>query len=126
MLDKKLMVMVNSDDPAYFGGYLNKNLTETQAALNLSYEQVKTLLVNSFKSSLLNDTEKKKFKGTGGGTYTTLDGKYSEKIEFFSRDISRVGMSLEFNFGIENGDWIHQGKTSKGAPLHEIWTKRKK
>ena len=72
------------------------------------------------------DTEKKEFKGTGGGTYTTVDGKYSEKIEFFSRDISRVGMSLEFSFGIENGDWIHQGKTSKGAPLHEIWTKRKK
>ena len=61
MLDKKLMVMVNSDDPAYFGGYLNKNLTETQAALDLSYEQVKTLLVNSFKSSFLNDTEKKKW-----------------------------------------------------------------
>ena len=61
MLDKKLMVMVNSDDPAYFGGYLNKNLTETQAALNLSYEQVKTLLVNSFKSSFLKDTEKKKW-----------------------------------------------------------------
>ena len=61
MLDKKLMVMVNSDDPAYFGGYLNKNLIETQAALNLSYEQVKTLLVNSFKSSFLKDIEKKKW-----------------------------------------------------------------
>ena len=61
MLDKKLMVMVNSDDPAYFGGYLNKNLIETQAALNLSYEQVKTLLVNSFKSSFLKDEEKKKW-----------------------------------------------------------------
>ena len=61
MLEKKLMVMVNSDDPAYFGGYLNKNLVETQAALNLSYEQVKTLLVNSFKSSFLKDTEKKKW-----------------------------------------------------------------
>ena len=61
MLDKKLMVMVNSDDPAYFGGYLNKNLIETQLALNLSYEQVKTLLVNSFKSSFLKDSEKKKW-----------------------------------------------------------------
>ena len=61
MLDKKLMVMVNSDDPAYFGGYLNKNLIETQAALNLSYEEVKTLLVNSFKSSFLKDIEKKKW-----------------------------------------------------------------
>ncbi len=72
------------------------------------------------------DTEKKEFKGSGGGTYTTVDGKYSEKIEFFSRDISRVGMSLEFNFSIENGDWIHKGKTSKGDPLHETWSVRKK
>ena len=59
MLDKKLMVMVNSDDPAYFGGYLNKNLIETQAALNLSKDEVKTLLVNSFKSSFLNEEQKK-------------------------------------------------------------------
>ena len=72
------------------------------------------------------DTEKKEFKGTGGGTYTTIDGKYSENIEFFSRDNSRVGMSLEFNYNIEKGDWIHRGKTSKGNPLHEIWEKRQK
>ena len=61
MLEKKLMVMVNSDDPAYFGGYLNKNLIQIQQALNLSYEQVKTLLINSFKSSFLKDTDKKKW-----------------------------------------------------------------
>jgi adenosine deaminase len=61
MLDKKLMVMVNSDDPAYFGGYLNKNLIETQAALNLSKDEVKTLLVNSFKSSFLNEEQKKEW-----------------------------------------------------------------
>ena len=72
------------------------------------------------------DTEKKEFKGTGGGTYTTIDGKYSENIEFFSRDNSRVGMSLEFNYNIEKGDWIHRGKTSKGNQLHEIWEKRQK
>ena len=61
MLDKKLMVMVNSDDPAYFGGYLNQNLIETQAALNLSKNEVKTLLINSFKSSFLSEEEKKKW-----------------------------------------------------------------
>ena len=61
MLDKKLMVMVNSDDPAYFGGYLNKNLIETQLALNLSKDEVRTLLVNSFKSSFLNEEKKKKW-----------------------------------------------------------------
>ena len=59
MLDKKLMVMVNSDDPAYFGGYLNQNLIEIQAALNLSSEDIKTLLINSFKSSFLSEKRKK-------------------------------------------------------------------
>ena len=59
MLDKKLMVMVNSDDPAYFGGYLNQNLIETQVALNLSFEDIKILLINSFKSSFLTEEEKK-------------------------------------------------------------------
>jgi adenosine deaminase len=61
MLDKKLMVMVNSDDPAYFGGYLNQNLIETQAALNLSKNEVKTLLINSFKSSFLSEEKKKEW-----------------------------------------------------------------
>jgi len=59
MLDKKLMVTINSDDPAYFGGYLNQNLIETQAALNLSFEDMKTLLINSFKSSFLSEERKK-------------------------------------------------------------------
>jgi len=61
MLDKKLMVMINSDDPAYFGGYLNKNLIETQAALNLSKDEIKTLLINSFKSSFLSEERKKEW-----------------------------------------------------------------
>ena len=61
MLDKKLMVMINSDDPAYFGGYLNKNLIDTQAALNLSQDEVKTLLINSFKSSFLNEKKKRQW-----------------------------------------------------------------
>ena len=60
MLDKGLMVMVNSDDPAYFGGYINKNLIDCQSALNLSMGDVKTLIANSFKSSFL--TEEKKTK----------------------------------------------------------------
>ena len=58
MLKRELRVMVNSDDPAYFGGYLNKNLIETQSALDLSMEEVKTLIINSFKSSFLDDVKK--------------------------------------------------------------------
>ena len=52
------MATVNSDDPAYFGGYLNENLIQAQSALNLSKKEVKTLIINSFKSSFLNENEK--------------------------------------------------------------------
>lgn len=68
--------------------------------------------------------ETKEFFGTGGGSYTTKGGKYTENIEFFSRDNSRVGASLQFDFKLEDGKWRHSGKSSKGDPLDEIWTKR--
>ena len=58
MMEKGLRVMVNSDDPAYFGGYLNKNLIETSKALNLQIDDVKELIENSFKSSFLNEESK--------------------------------------------------------------------
>tara|TARA_B100001121_G_scaffold73394_1_gene65083 strand:+ start:3844 stop:4845 length:1002 start_codon:yes stop_codon:yes gene_type:complete len=59
MLDAGLRVVVNSDDPAYFGGYLNTNLIETSKALNLSIEDIKILIQNSFKSSFLDENSKK-------------------------------------------------------------------
>ena len=59
IINEDLMATVNSDDPAYFGGYLNENLIQTQSALNLSRQEVKTLIINSFKSSFLNENEKK-------------------------------------------------------------------
>ena len=61
MLNEGLMVMVNSDDPAYFGGYVNDNLVESQAALNLSENELKTLIINSFKSSFLSEEKKMKW-----------------------------------------------------------------
>ena len=61
LMDSGLMVMINSDDPAYFGGYVNKNLIECQAALNLSREDVKKLIINSFKSSFLMEDKKKEW-----------------------------------------------------------------
>lgn len=70
------------------------------------------------------NTETKQFMGTGGGTYTTENGKYTENIEFFSRDNSRVGASLEFNFALEEGNWRHSGKSSKGSPIDEVWSPR--
>ena len=61
LLDKGLMALINSDDPAYFGGYLNTNFIECQKALNLSMEDVKKLAINSFKSSFLSRDDKKKW-----------------------------------------------------------------
>ena len=62
------------------------------------------------------------FFGSGGGTYTAQDGKYTENIEFFSRDDSRVGASLEFDYEVKDGEWHHSGKNSKGDPIYEIWS----
>ncbi len=70
------------------------------------------------------NSETKEFFGTGGGTYTSENGKYVELIDFFSRDNTRVGMSLEFDFSFEEGNWHHKGLSSKGDPIDEIWTKR--
>lgn len=70
------------------------------------------------------NTETKQFMATGGGTYTTIDGKYMENIKFFSRDNSRVGASLQFDFEIKDSDWHHSGFSSKGDPLYEVWSLR--
>ncbi len=70
------------------------------------------------------NTETKQFMGTGGGTYTTLNGEYTENIEFFSKDDSKVGLTLKFNYQLIDGKWNHKGFSSKGDPIHEIWNVR--
>ena len=66
--------------------------------------------------------ETKEFSGTGGGTYEADNSTYTENIEFFSRDDSRVGGSLSFQYRRTGNDWYHEGKNSRGEPLHEVWT----
>jgi len=63
----------------------------------------------------------KKFYGTGGGTYIAENGQYVENIDFFSRDQSRVGASLNFDFERKKTEWHHKGLSSKGDPIYEIW-----
>ncbi|MBP1664283.1 MAG: adenosine deaminase [Bacteroidetes bacterium] len=53
MLNNGLLAMINSDDPAYFGGYVNENFLQTAEALNLSEEDILQLAKNSFKASFL-------------------------------------------------------------------------
>ena len=71
------------------------------------------------------NTETKEFSGTGGGTYTFKDGKYTENIEFFSRDSSRVGASLSFDVSVANNICTHKGLSSKGEPIHEEWSRER-
>ena len=60
LMEAGLMVTINSDDPAYFGGYMNENYIQIAAALNLSKKQITDLAKNSFKASFLSDVEKEK------------------------------------------------------------------
>ena len=58
LLDKGLLVTVNSDDPAYFGGYVNQNYAAVIEALAPTQEQVVTLVRNGFTASFLDEATK--------------------------------------------------------------------
>jgi len=58
MMDRGLMITLNSDDPAYFGGYVGDNFVAAAAALGLTREEIVTLAKNSFKASFLGQERK--------------------------------------------------------------------
>ena len=60
MLDRGLRVTVNSDDPAYFGGYLLDNYRAAQAALGLSAGEVRRLARNGVEASFLDPAAKQR------------------------------------------------------------------
>ena len=60
MLEAGLLVTVNSDDPAYFGGYLHDNVIAVSRALGLTAGERRTLAENSFRASFLPDAEKER------------------------------------------------------------------
>ena len=57
MLDRGLKPTLNSDDPAYFGGYLNDNYRAAARGVNLTFEELATLARNSFTGSFLTPAE---------------------------------------------------------------------
>ena len=59
MLQKGLLATINSDDPAYFGGYMNANYIEVAEALSLTKEEICKLTKNAFEASFLNENQKK-------------------------------------------------------------------
>lgn len=62
LLQQGVQVTVNSDDPSYFGGYMNDNFIAVAEALDLSNEELKQLAVNSFEASFISDAEKQRWK----------------------------------------------------------------
>jgi adenosine deaminase len=60
MLDAGLAVTVNSDDPAYFGGYLHDNVTAVTQALGLTAQDRRRLAENSFRASFLSEADKQR------------------------------------------------------------------
>jgi len=72
------------------------------------------------------DDKKGEFIGTGGGTYETKEGYYTENIEFFSRDSLRVGQEITFGCDIKGDTWHHEEFAgSRGAQINEIWVRMK-
>lgn len=57
-LDQGILVTLNSDDPSYFGGYINDNYLQTAKALNLSKKDIYTLAKNSFTASFITKNER--------------------------------------------------------------------
>ncbi|HSC33655.1 MAG TPA: adenosine deaminase [Thermodesulfobacteriota bacterium] len=60
LLERGLCVTINSDDPAYFGGYIEENYRALQEALGLTREQLTQAAVNSFTASFLSEAEKQR------------------------------------------------------------------
>lgn len=58
LLDRGICATVNSDDPAYFGGYVSKNYQTAKEALNLSKQELYQLAKNSFQASFLSPEKK--------------------------------------------------------------------
>jgi hypothetical protein len=83
---------------------------------------IKILSNNRFQWIAIN-TATTQFFGTGGGTYTAEGGKYTENIEFFSRDPQRVGAKLSFDFEVKGDNWHHSGLSTTGNKINEVWSR---
>ncbi len=100
-----------------------KGKTERRRDTNQPRKTMK-ILVDGYFQWIAFNTNTFSFMGTGGGSYTAENGIYKEKIDYFSRDNKKVGISLSFSYLKKGQDWYHKGFSSKGDPMHEIWAFR--
>lgn len=72
MLDAGIMATVNSDDPAYFGGYINENFTQTFAALGMTSQYAYQLARNSFDASFIDASTRSRYVERLDGVFETF------------------------------------------------------
>jgi len=93
----------------------------------ITYAPRKTLkmITNKRYQVLALNSETGQFVGSSGGTWSGSGDNYTENIEFFSKDQSNVGRSLEFKQTFQDGLWLHTGKTTKNETMEEKWHRYK-
>ena len=96
---------------------------EQRRDLTASRKTLKFLLDGYFQWTAF-DAKSMRFMGSGGGTYSAQNKEYIETLDYFSRDNTKVGKMLPFDFLRKDDDWYHKGLNSKGKLMHEIWHKR--
>jgi hypothetical protein len=129
VLPEKAKIVTSSklelDGKWLMAGRVNAEGEERRRDISRARKTLKFLKNGFFQWTAFN-TETFQFFGCGGGQYSTKDGEYKESILYFSRDNSRSGQTLTFKYEQMGNDWHHTGFSSKGKPLHEVWTLRKK
>ncbi|ABD71006.1 adenosine deaminase [Rhodoferax ferrireducens T118] len=73
LLEAGIVATVNSDDPSYFGGYINQNFTQTFAALGLTAQHAYQLAHNSFEASFIDDRLKRQYFDRLAGVFETFE-----------------------------------------------------
>ena len=126
-LDEKTWTKVDDGTPGQLSGawYISARMRDGEMRERKLGSRITMKILSGTRFQwIAYNTETAEFLGTGGGTYTSQDGLYTENIAFFSRNQSRVGASLEFKFELKEGNWHHSGKSSKGKDIYEVWSLR--
>src|SRR3546814_20233698 len=87
MIDRGLVVTVNSDDPAYFGGYMNDNYYAVRQALGLSDDELAMIARNSFGASFLDETAKERHIAEVDAYVASADSSGTESSARFSTSL---------------------------------------
>ena len=125
--DKVFSKIIDFDDDTLEGAWLISGRKSdgkfSIRDINKPRKTMKILYDNHFQW-IAYSTKTKSVIASGGGTYTAKNGKYTENIKFFSRNKTKTGMSLSFDYELIHNKWHHKGFSSKGKPFYEIWTLR--